>query len=202
MSNQYFGPDLFRFLEELKADNTREWFQANKDRYIRDIKEPAQAFISDFAPYLDADTPDITITEGSTRELLAGADFAVVGLGTATLETALSGTPALLIGKVSPLTYKLGKRFLGLDLEYYSLVNFILKRLAYPELIQDDLTGPKIAQAIMDITSNKRAIAALVKAANEVRAKLEVEAENGIHGNTPSERAASILGEMVTESRG
>ena len=188
-----YMPPIIEAVKLLAESNDKDW------RFFI-IKAPTLEF-SDFAPYLDGDTPDITITEGPTRELLTSADFAVVGLGTATLEAALAGTPALLIGKVSPLTYKFSVRFLDMDLEYYSLVNFILKRLAYPELIQDNLTGPKIAQAIMDITSNKRAIAALVNAANEVRAKLEVEAENGIHGNTPSERAASILGEMVTESR-
>ena len=57
MPNHYFKQDLFRFLEELKANNTREWFQSNKDRYIRDIKEPAQAFIANFGPHLSKISP-------------------------------------------------------------------------------------------------------------------------------------------------
>ncbi len=57
MSDQHFGQDLFRFLEELKANNNREWFQANKDRYVHDVKEPAQAFIADFAPHLAKVSP-------------------------------------------------------------------------------------------------------------------------------------------------
>ena len=57
MSDHHFGQDLFRFLEDLRANNTREWFQANKDRYVRDVKEPAQAFIADFAPHLAKISP-------------------------------------------------------------------------------------------------------------------------------------------------
>ena len=57
MFDRYFGQDVFRFLEDLKANNNREWFQANKNRYVRDIKEPAQAFISDFVPYLAKVSP-------------------------------------------------------------------------------------------------------------------------------------------------
>ena len=47
-----FTPALFAFLAELAANNNREWFRANKSRYDGDVKEPALAFISDFAPHL------------------------------------------------------------------------------------------------------------------------------------------------------
>lgn len=41
-------PALFAFLSELAQNNEREWFQANKKRYERDVKGPALAFIEDF----------------------------------------------------------------------------------------------------------------------------------------------------------
>jgi len=57
-----FSPQLFAFLRELKEHNEREWFNANKDRYGREVKEPALAFVEDLgyrlpqvAPYLTAD---------------------------------------------------------------------------------------------------------------------------------------------------
>ena len=52
-----FRPELFTFLEELKANNDREWFAANKDRYEDDLLEPALAFINDFAPKLEKISP-------------------------------------------------------------------------------------------------------------------------------------------------
>lgn len=45
----YFTPRLFAFLRELKRNNTREWFQANKARYVAEVQQPMLRFIADFA---------------------------------------------------------------------------------------------------------------------------------------------------------
>ena len=45
---QHFSPALFRFLNDLEANNEREWFNANKGRYESTIKEPSLEFITDF----------------------------------------------------------------------------------------------------------------------------------------------------------
>jgi len=52
MSASHFGPGLFRFLSELKANNTREWFNDNKARFVSDVEAPMLAFITDLAPGL------------------------------------------------------------------------------------------------------------------------------------------------------
>ena len=48
----HFRPAFFKFLRDLQANNDRAWFQANKSRYEAEVKQPAQAFISDFGPRL------------------------------------------------------------------------------------------------------------------------------------------------------
>jgi len=48
---------LFRFLEELWRNNRREWFEANRARYERDVRDPMLAFIADFAPRLKKISP-------------------------------------------------------------------------------------------------------------------------------------------------
>ena len=48
-----FSPALFKFLRELKANNGREWFQANRERYEADVKGPVSAFIMAFADPLE-----------------------------------------------------------------------------------------------------------------------------------------------------
>lgn len=53
----YFTPDLFRFLNELKKNNNREWFNANKARYHNDVQGPFLKFIADFGPALHAISP-------------------------------------------------------------------------------------------------------------------------------------------------
>jgi uncharacterized protein (TIGR02453 family) len=42
-----FSPDLFAFLRDLADNNDRDWFAANKERYVADVQEPALAFIED-----------------------------------------------------------------------------------------------------------------------------------------------------------
>jgi len=42
-----FTPALFAFLTELRANNDREWFAANKARYVDEVQEPALAFVED-----------------------------------------------------------------------------------------------------------------------------------------------------------
>jgi uncharacterized protein (TIGR02453 family) len=45
---QYITPELFTFFRELKANNNREWFEANKKRYEKHVREPLLQFIADF----------------------------------------------------------------------------------------------------------------------------------------------------------
>lgn len=48
----YFSRELFQFLYELKFNNERPWFNANKARYEALIKAPLQRFIADMDPRL------------------------------------------------------------------------------------------------------------------------------------------------------
>ena len=60
--NQNFSPEFFEFLAELRDNNSREWFQDNKERYQTTVREPLLRFSSDFSgplrqisPYFVAD---------------------------------------------------------------------------------------------------------------------------------------------------
>ncbi len=57
MADPYFRPALFTFLKELAANNERTWFQANKPRYEKHVKEAAFRFITDFGPRLEQISP-------------------------------------------------------------------------------------------------------------------------------------------------
>ncbi len=47
-----FSPALFAFLRDLEANNNRDWFNANKARYISDVRDPMLDFIVRFGPRL------------------------------------------------------------------------------------------------------------------------------------------------------
>lgn len=51
-NHTYFTSELFRFLEELRVHNQRDWFLQNKERYERALRDPFQRFISDLGPQL------------------------------------------------------------------------------------------------------------------------------------------------------
>lgn len=53
----HFKPSFFTFLSELKNNNTREWFQENKDRYRAEVQEPLLEFIASFSEPLAKISP-------------------------------------------------------------------------------------------------------------------------------------------------
>ena len=57
MAGRHFSPGLFAFLRDLGANNDRDWFNANKDRYESVVRQPALDFITDFGERLDAISP-------------------------------------------------------------------------------------------------------------------------------------------------
>ena len=59
MAKPYFTRALFDFLKDLAANNDRDWFQANKDRYEECLKQPALRFIADFGPQVRAVSPHL-----------------------------------------------------------------------------------------------------------------------------------------------
>ncbi len=52
-----FSPALFDFMVELAANNDKSWFDAHRDLFIRDVRDPLLRFITGFAPRLKAITP-------------------------------------------------------------------------------------------------------------------------------------------------
>ncbi|MEO8481132.1 MAG: TIGR02453 family protein [Acidobacteriota bacterium] len=57
----YFSPALFAFLKALKRHNDREWFEANRERYVSDVEAPILRFISELAPRLAAISPAFVV---------------------------------------------------------------------------------------------------------------------------------------------
>ncbi len=60
MSTRHFTPATFTFLKDLAANNDRDWFTANKQRYVNKVQEPALEFITDFGTRLHKISPHFT----------------------------------------------------------------------------------------------------------------------------------------------
>ena len=68
-----FEPALFAFLRDLREHNEREWFNANKDRFVRHVREPALAFVEDFDLLLPDVSPHF---KGTTFRIYRDTRFA------------------------------------------------------------------------------------------------------------------------------
>ena len=56
-SKGYFTRATFGFLRELKANNNRDWFLENKDRFEATVRDPFLRFIADFSGKLEKINP-------------------------------------------------------------------------------------------------------------------------------------------------
>lgn len=52
MGKVYFTPTFFKFLKDLKKNNNRLWFHANKERYEKEVRNPFLDFIGELGPQL------------------------------------------------------------------------------------------------------------------------------------------------------
>lgn len=85
----------------------------------------------------------IGIHEGDTDAVLGACDLVITASGTATVQSALHGKPMVIVYRLSPLTYRLGRPFVKVDT--FGMVNLIAGRRIVPELIQDDFTPERVS---------------------------------------------------------
>lgn len=90
----------------------------------------------------------VTVLRRQSQEAMTAADVVVLASGTATLEAALLKKPMVITYKVPAITAWLAKS--KLYLPYVGLPNILLGRFAVPELLQENATPEKIAQASLD----------------------------------------------------
>jgi lipid-A-disaccharide synthase len=82
----------------------------------------------------------------ATSDALEHAEVAVVASGTATVEGILRERPMVVVYRVSPLSWLLG-RFL-VNVPYYSMVNLLAGKPLVTELMQGDFNAPKLAAQV------------------------------------------------------
>jgi lipid-A-disaccharide synthase len=110
------------------------------------------------------------VVEGEADAVLASADVALTASGTATVQTALHDTPMVIVYRVSPLTYWLGRRLVGL--ETIGMTNLIAGERIVPELIQDALTPEAVADEAVSMLTDPARAARIRAGLARVRARL------------------------------
>lgn len=98
--------------------------------------------------------------KGNAYPMLANAKAAIVASGTATLETAMIGTPEVVCYAGNELSYLIAKQLIT-GIKYISLVNLIMDKPVVAELIQHDYDTPHLRKELQLITEDESHIAAM-----------------------------------------
>jgi lipid-A-disaccharide synthase len=131
----------------------------------------------------DAQELPITMLFGHAQDAMIAADGVLVASGTATLEAALLKRPMVITYRLNALSLWMMKR--KGYLPYYGLPNILCGRFVVPELIQEDATPENLAQALLNLVNDKKAVAELEQTFLELHRTLRQ--------NTAQKAAAAIL---------
>jgi len=125
-----------------------------------------------FAPLADlaaARHPVVTVSDRAD-DVLAAADVAIVASGTVTVQAALHECPMIVVYRLSPLTYRLGKPFVRVDT--YAMANLVAGRRVVPELIQDAFTPDAVARLAIELLTDRERADRMKADLRDVRLRL------------------------------
>ena len=125
----------------------------------------------------------------------------IVASGTATVEAAMMNTPFVMVYRVSPLTYMLGKP--RVKVPRFAMVNLIAGEEVVPELVQRDFTAEKVVGKVKEILPNGPARDRMLEGLARVKARLRApQPDSGAAAQHPADRAADIILALVNERLG
>ena len=130
------------------------------------------------APLLNAPgAPAPVLVRDRTDDVIASADVAITASGTATVQCALHERPMVVVYRLSPLTYRLGKRFVNVDM--FAMPNLVAGSRIVPELIQDDFTPELVAAEVVSLLTDQGRHAQMTEALRRVKAQLGAPGASG-----------------------
>jgi lipid-A-disaccharide synthase len=114
----------------------------------------------------------------------------IVASGTATVEAAMMNTPLVMVYRVSPLTYLLGKP--RVKVPRFAMVNLIAEEEVVPELVQHNFTAANVVARLNEILPDGPARERMLDGLGRVKARLRAPAPDS-HPQRPADRAARII---------
>jgi lipid-A-disaccharide synthase len=124
----------------------------------------------DAALFRGAAERSITVISDGLHPVLASADLAIVASGTATLETALCGTPMIVVYRTSAVSHAIAKTLVRLP--WIALVNIVAGEAVVPELIQDRLTVSHLEREAESLLASPERLAAMKQSLARVASAL------------------------------
>ena len=173
------GRPIVALLPGSRPNEVERLLPVMRDAVARIVRQlPEAQFVIARAPALDDrlfshinwNSTQPTEVLARTDDVLAISDVAVTASGTATVQAALHGRPMVVVYRLSPVTYRVGRRFLLVD--NVAMVNLIAGRRIVPELIQDECTAEGIAAETLSFLTNRQRADETKRALGDVRARL------------------------------
>ncbi len=124
--------------------------------------------------------------ESDARMVLAQSRAAIVASGTATVEAALIGTPFVMVYRVSPATWRVGRPMVNVP--FFAMPNLVAGRQVVPELVQANFTPENVVARMKEILADGPAREKMIADLGEVRGQLASPA-----GATAAQRAAEAV---------
>lgn len=142
--------------------------------------------IFELAIFHEPESLPIHILFGHAHDAMEAADVIIVASGTATLEAALLKKPMVITYRMPKLSWQLLKR---MQLQpYVGLPNILAGRFVVPELLQDNSTPEKLAEAALKLISDSSYIA-------EIKAEF-TKMHLSLRQNTAKKAALAILSHL------
>lgn len=112
----------------------------------------------------------VPVVHDRTDDVLAACDVVITASGTATVQAALHERPMVVVYKLSPVTYRLGKPFVRVDT--YAMANLVAGKRIVPELIQDEFTPERVAEECVRLLTDEQWRKTTVHELRRVRERL------------------------------
>jgi lipid-A-disaccharide synthase len=142
-----------------------------------------------FAPLAASPAP-VAVVDGRSDGVLSSAQAVITASGTATVQAAIHECPMVVVYRVAPLSYALGRRFVHVDT--FGMVNLVAGSRVAPELIQEGFTPDVVAAETIRLLTDETARDRMVASLRDVKARLG--------GDGASRRAAEAVLETVRPS--
>lgn len=126
---------------------------------------------------------------------LAHSRAGIIASGTATVEAAMMGTPFVMVYRVSPLTYFLGRP--RVKVSHFAMVNLIAGREVVPELVQHDFTAENVVARLREILPDGQARDRMTEGLGAVKILLRGPNQDRL---PPAERAAEAVMALLRKS--
>lgn len=161
-------------IEQIKENFNRRFAQINTDKSKTSGVHPRLSAVK------------LITVQNETHEALNASDAAAVTSGTATLETAILGTPMAIVYKTSALNYKILRPLI--NVEHFGLINLIARERLATELIQDDFTKETLSKELFRLLEPETN--------RKMREKLKETADTLGHGGASKRAAEAILKQL------